>query len=95
MWAHSSNVSPKQRNSAYDWAGRLAFSSRYSQRMDPKHIPSKIIKCGPGGSLSRYIEPTLPYLEKRAMHQPRFTNTSESSLCSASRSSDPVARSVI
>jgi hypothetical protein len=32
--------------------------------MDPKHIPSKIIKCGPVGPLSRYIEPYVALLRE-------------------------------
>jgi len=32
--------------------------------MDPKHIPSKIIKSGPVGSLSRHIEPYVALLRE-------------------------------
>jgi hypothetical protein len=33
--------------------------------MDPKHIPSKIIECGPVGPLSRYIEPYVALLREQ------------------------------
>ena len=34
-----------------------AFASRYSQEMDPKFVPSKIVERAPIGPLFRYIEP--------------------------------------
>ena len=63
--------------------------------MDPKHIPSKIIECGPVGPLSPYIDSYVRLLNEEG-YAPASVRDHVRVIVRFSRSlSDPTARSVI